>query len=165
METNKRLLNFIKLFGTNKGMIASSDMTLTDEKNVTTDEYEISKTFNRHYINNVEKICGNKPNKMGTTLGYLNDCDVIGRIIKSYRNHPSVLKIKNKSFIIEPLTQAINCCLRQGFCPDNAKIVFLVPLDEGKPDKYEVLNYRPLSILTLYLRYRKGNQKPVSVLF
>ena len=106
METNKRLLNFIKLFGTNKGMIASSDMTLTDEKNVTTDEYEISKTFNRHYINNVEKICGNKPNKMGTTLGYLNDCDVIGRIIKSYRNHPSVLKIKNNSFIIEPLTLA-----------------------------------------------------------
>ena len=33
---------------------------------------------------------------MGTTLESLNDSDVIDRIIKSYQNHPSVLKIKSK---------------------------------------------------------------------
>ena len=81
---------------TNKGMIASNDIILTDGKNVITNEYEISQTFNKHYINIVEKNCGNKPNKTGSTLGSLNDKDAINRIIKSYQNHPRVSKIKNK---------------------------------------------------------------------
>ena len=90
IETNKSFWNFIKPFMTNK------DITLIDGKNVITDEYELSQIFNKHYINIVEKSCGNKPNKIGTTLEFLNDSDVIERIIKSYQNHPSVLKIKNK---------------------------------------------------------------------
>ena len=96
IETNKSFLNFIKPFMTKKGMIASNDITLIEKKNVITDEYDISQTFNKHYINLVEKSCGNKPNKIGTTIGSLNDSDVIDRINKSYQNHPSVLKIKNK---------------------------------------------------------------------
>ena len=145
----------------NKGMIASNDITLIEGKNVITNDYEISQTLNKHYNNIVEKSCGNKLKNIGTRLGSLNDSDVIGRIIKSYQNHPSVLKIKNKfgsglnsfdfqqiktsevktsvpfkeidikkavgvdtippklikigaDIIAEPLTQAINCCLRQG---------------------------------------------------
>ena len=195
IETNKSFWNFIKPFTTNKGMIANKDITLIDGKNVITDEYELSQIFNKHYINIVEKSCGNKPNKIGTTLGSLNDSDVIDRIIKSYQNHPSVLKTKNKfgsdlnsfdfqqikapevkkllkeidikkavgvdtippklikigaDIIAEPLTQAINCCLRQGIFPENAKVASVVPLDKGKPDKYDVLNYRPVSILNAF---------------
>ena len=119
------------------------------------------------------------------------------RVIKSYQNHPSVLKSKNKfgsdlnsfvfqqikasevkkllkeidikkavgadtirpklvkigaDIIAEALTQAINCCLRQGIFPENAKVASVVCLDNGKPDKYDILNFRPVSIL---------NQKPV----
>ena len=194
IETNKSFWNFIKPFMTNKGMIANKDITVIDGKNVITDEYELSQIFNKHYINIVEKSCGNK---IGTTLGSLNDSDVIDRIIKSYQNqnHPSVLKIKNKfgsdlnsfdfqqikapevkkllkeidikkavgvdtippklikigaDIIAEPLTQAINCCLRQGIFPENAKVASVVPLDKGKPDKYDVLNYRPVSILNAF---------------
>ena len=161
IETNKSFWNFIKPFMTNKGMIANKDITLIDRKNVITDEYELSQIFNKHYINIVEKSCGNKPNKIGTTIASLNDSDVINRIIKTYQNHPSVLKIKNKfgsdlnsfdfqqikapevkkllkeidikkavgvdtippklikigaDIIAEPLTQAINCCLRVCVC-------------------------------------------------
>ena len=80
-------------------MIPSNDITLIDRKNVI-DKYEISQTFSKHYINIVEKSCGNKPNKIpdkiGTTLGSLNESDVIDRISKSYQNHSSVLKLKNK---------------------------------------------------------------------
>ena len=92
IETNK---SFWKPFITNKGMVASNDITLIEGMNVITDEYEISQTFNKHHINIVEKSCRNKPNKTGTTLGPLNDSDVIDGIIKSYQNKPSVLKIKN----------------------------------------------------------------------
>ena len=63
IETNKSFWNFIKTFLISKGMIASNDITLIDGKNIITDVYEISKSLNKHYINIVEKSCGNKPNK------------------------------------------------------------------------------------------------------
>ena len=42
--------------------------------------------------------------------------------------------------------------------PDNAKIVAsVVPPDKGKPDKYDVLNYRPVSILNAFSKiYEKA---------
>ena len=46
---------------TDKGMIASNDVTSIEGENVITDEYEVSQTFNKHYINIVEKSCGKKP--------------------------------------------------------------------------------------------------------
>ena len=46
IETKKSFWNFIKPFMTNKGMIDSNDITLIEGKNVITDEYEISQTFN-----------------------------------------------------------------------------------------------------------------------
>ena len=200
IETNKSFWNFVKPFLTNKRIVASNDITLIEGKNVITDEYEISQTFNKYYINIVEKGCGNKPNKIGTLLGSLNDSDVIDKIIKSYQNYPSVIKIKNifgsdfisfnfqqittsevkkllkeidikkavgvdtippklikigADIIAEPLTQAINCCLRQGIFPGNAKIASLVPLDKRKPDKYDVLNYRAVSILNTFSKIYK----------
>ena len=124
-----------------------------------------------------------------------NPSDVIGRIIKSYQNYTSVLKIKNKfgsdlnsfdfqqiatskvkkllkeieikkaaavdtiptklinigvDIIAERLMQAINYCLRQGIFPANAKIASVVPVDKAKPDKYDILNYRPVSILNTF---------------
>ena len=191
----KQMMNATKTPDTEDIETASNNITLIEGKNVITDEYKISQTFNKHYINIVEKSCGKKPNKIGTTLGSLNYSDVIDRIIKSYQNHPSVLKINNKfgsdfirfdfqqvkpsevkrllkeidikkavgidtippklikigvDIIAEPLTKAINCCLRQGIFPDNAKIASVVPVDKGKPDKYDVLSYRPVSILNVF---------------
>ena len=37
-------------------------------------------------------------------------------------NLPKLIKI-SADIIAEPLTQAINCCLRQGIFPDNAKLL------------------------------------------
>ena len=75
---------------TNKYIIAINVLTLIDGKNVFADEFI---KFQRHLI--VEKSCANKPNKIESTLGPLNDSVVIDRIIESYPNHLSVLKIKN----------------------------------------------------------------------
>ena len=36
--------------------------------------------------------------------------------------------------------------------PDNAKIASVVPVDKGKPEKYEVLNYRPVCILNTFFK-------------
>ena len=61
--------------------------------------------------------------------------------------------------ITEPLTQAVNCCLRQGIFSNNAKIASVVPLNKGKPDKYDVLNYRPVSILNAFSEIYKKVSK------
>ena len=47
----------------NKSMTTSNDITLTQGKKFITDEYEISKTFNKHCINIVKKSCRKKPSK------------------------------------------------------------------------------------------------------
>ena len=51
--------------------------------------------------------------------------------------------------ITEPLTLAINCRLRQRIFPDNYQNASVVLLDKRKPGKYDVLNYRPVSILNV----------------
>ena len=40
--------------------------------------------------------------------------------------------------------------MRQGIFSENAKVASVVPLDKGKPGKYDVLNYRPVSILNAF---------------
>lgn len=77
-------------------MIDNNDITLIDWRSVNTDEYEISKSFNKLNINIVEKSCASKPNKTRTTLRPLNDSDVVDRVIESYQNHLGMLKTKNK---------------------------------------------------------------------
>ena len=73
--------------------------TLIDGENVITDGYEISMTFNKHYINIVEKSCGNKLKRICITLGSLNDSDVIDRVIESNQNRPNLLKFKKQVWL------------------------------------------------------------------
>ena len=40
--------------------------------------------------------------------------------------------------------------MRQSIFPQNAKVASVVPLDKGKPDKYDVVNYRSISILKAF---------------
>ena len=63
IETNKSFWNFVEPVMTNKVMVTSNYITLIKGKNVITYEYEISQTFNKHYINIVKENWGNKPNK------------------------------------------------------------------------------------------------------
>ena len=75
---------------------------------------------------------------------------------------PKLIKI-GADIIAEPLTQAINCCLRQDIFPDNPKVASVVPLDKGKPDKYDVLNYRSVSILNPFSKiYEKVIKKELA---
>ena len=117
----------------------------------------MSMRFHRHLTNTILTL-SKKAAETNRIKQSLNDSNVIDRIIKSYQNHPTELKIKNKfgsdlnsfdfqqitsevkkllkeidikkavgvdtippklikidvDIIAEPLTQAINCCLRQG---------------------------------------------------
>ena len=52
------------------------------------------------------------------------------------------------------LSIAMNSSLKYGVFPDDAKIASVIPLDKGKPNKNEISNFRPVSILnTLLAQY------------
>ena len=52
----------------------------------------LAKTFNEHYINIVERFSGLKPEKME----FENSLNTSRSILHSYKNHPSIPKIKSE---------------------------------------------------------------------
>ena len=61
LETNKSFWKFINPYLTNKGTLADCDITSVDGKKIISDDFELAKTFNNHYINTVEINSGFKP--------------------------------------------------------------------------------------------------------
>ena len=49
-----------------------------------------------------------------------------------------------------PLFIAINDGLKNGVFPDDVKIASVILLDKGKPNKNEISNFRPVSILNTF---------------
>ena len=93
LETNKSFRKFIKPFLTNKSTLTDCDITIVDGKKIISDDFELAKTFNNHYINTVEINSGFKPLKI--TNQSKDDLSVIDEIIRTYQDHPSVKQIKN----------------------------------------------------------------------
>ena len=93
LETNKSFSKFIKPFLTNKNTLTDCDITIVDGKKIISDDFELAKTFNNHYINTVEINSGFKPLKI--TNQSKDDLSVIDEIIRTYQDHPSVKQIKN----------------------------------------------------------------------
>ena len=57
---------------------------------------ELVKVFNKHYINIIEKSGGQKPTNNQKSF-YRYDKQAVELIYNSYRNHPSLLKIKSNT--------------------------------------------------------------------
>ena len=51
------------------------------------------------------------------------------------------------------LTVAINKSIEENIFPDSAKIASVIPLDKGKPNKNEISNYRPVSVLNTFSKF------------
>ena len=58
------------------------------------DEKDLAETFNKHYINIVEKSSGIKPVNVAMMHNICDNDTAINVIIEAYKNHPSVTKIK-----------------------------------------------------------------------
>ena len=93
LETNKSFWKFIKPFLTNKGTLTDCDITFVDGKKIISDDFELVKTFNNHYINTVEINSGFKP--LTITNQSKDNLSVIDDIIHTYQDHPSVKQMRN----------------------------------------------------------------------
>ena len=46
----------------------------------------------------------------------------------------------------QPVTEAINMCIKQNLFPNNAKVACVAHLDKGKLNKYDISIFKPVSI-------------------
>ena len=61
--------------------------------------------------------------------------------------------IKIVSNLLAPIfTTPINSSIENSVFPENAKVATVVPLDKGKPDKNDISNFRPVSLLKSFMR-------------
>ena len=65
---------------------------------------------------------------------------------------PKLIKMAS-NFLTPILTTAINSSMEKSVFPENAKVATVVPLDEGKPDKNDISNFRPVSLLNTFLKF------------
>ena len=68
---------------------------ITEENKAITSERELAKTFNKHYINIVEKSSGIKPKDLSQRDKNQHIQKTNREILKSYKNHPIILQMKN----------------------------------------------------------------------
>ena len=105
-------------------------------------DYKLAKEFNEYYVNVVEKSGRSKPVKLGASEIFSDNEKIFDDTFESYKVLPN---LPNR------LYTATNYCLHQGVSrPKNTKIASITLLDKGKPNNYEISNYRPVSILNSF---------------
>ena len=91
LTTNKSFWKFMKQFLTNKGFTGNNDITLIHQNQIISGEKQLTKLFNSYYINIVEKSSDTKT--FGTNIENIS-VQSVRDIVNSYKNHPSIIKIK-----------------------------------------------------------------------
>ena len=93
--TNKNFWKIIKPFLSSKGHLENVDIMLNHNNKIVCNDHELVKVFNKHYINIIEKLGGKKPTSITEKYSFENDKQVIEIICNSYKNHPSIIKIRS----------------------------------------------------------------------
>ena len=68
---------------------------------------------------------------------------------------PKLVKL-SADFLTPLLTKAINTSIARNVFPENAKTASVIPLDKGKPNKNEMSNFRPVSVLKTFSKIYEG---------
>ena len=92
--TNNNFWNFIRPFLVSKGSLNDSEIMLKKEKKIITDTKEIVQVLNDHYINIVERSCGEKPTSVAKQSLLTDDIKIVDHIVRHYECHSSVRHIK-----------------------------------------------------------------------
>ena len=77
--------------------MVGDDISLVHNNQIVTDDSELTEIFNNHYINIVEKTSGQKPCNISDTVKYDDDRLLVKLILEKYKDHPSVLAIREGS--------------------------------------------------------------------
>ena len=78
--------------------LENAEMMLIHDKKIISNENELVKVFNKHYINIIDKSGGQKTTNIAKSRTIDNDKQTVELICNSYRNHPIILEIKCNSY-------------------------------------------------------------------
>ena len=67
LMSNKAFWDLVKLFLSNKGVLAGTDISLVTDDKVITDDHDSCEIFNDYYINIVENTSSKKPSRIANT--------------------------------------------------------------------------------------------------
>ena len=81
--SNTKFWNTVKPFLTSKGFL------------IVENKQKLTKEFDSYYINIAKTTSGKPPMKLENNLDYNNDSLITKRIIKNYKNHPSIKAIQD----------------------------------------------------------------------
>ena len=98
--------------------------------------FHVKEKFSFHFVNEIE---------IKKLLQGLNPKKAVGIDTIS----PKLIKIA-VDFLTPLLTKSINSSIEHNIFPDLAKTALVVPLDKGKPNKNDIANFRPVSILNTF---------------
>ncbi len=99
----KPIYKLLKPYMTNKGALSSDDIILFENGEFVNEDSKLSDIFVDFYTNIVEHTTGNPPKDISSSTGGESTDTIITRIIESYKNHPSIAKIREKS-VNKPFT-------------------------------------------------------------
>jgi hypothetical protein len=78
-----------------------------------------------------------------------------GKFAAGYDEIPEYVVKQRATFVKGPLAHIYNISMNAGMFPEKCKVPRVKPLYK-KGDIYSVQNYRPVSILPVFLKYWKG---------
>ena len=93
--SNRTFWKIIKPFLSNKDHLENVDIMHNHNNKIICNDHELVKVFNEHYINIIGKSGGEKPTNIIKEYNLDNDKQAVDIICKSYKNHPSILKIRS----------------------------------------------------------------------
>ena len=93
---SKKFWSIGKPFLLSKGFVHNSDITIEIDNKTIEDKSELAKIHNSHYINMVKSTTGKHPTKLGTLASRISKKEIVTTIIGKFKNHPSIISIKNK---------------------------------------------------------------------
>ena len=76
--------------------LENAEIMLTEKDKIVTEEKELVRMFNDHYINIVERSCGIKPTNVAKEQEIEDNKKAVEVICKSFANHESVKALKKK---------------------------------------------------------------------
>ena len=92
-----------------------------------------------------------KPTTVDNVKKLLNEIDT-KKAVGIDKIPPKLIKMAC-NFLAPILTTTINSSIENSVFPENAKVATVVPLDKGKPDKNDITNFRPVSLLNTFPKF------------
>ena len=77
--------------------LENAEIVLAEKDEIVTEEKELARIFNGHYINIVERSCGTKPTNLAKEQEIGDNRNAIQVICKSFVDHESIKAIKENN--------------------------------------------------------------------